>query len=272
MKKNRMKKFMALILGGSMFLSMVACSNENESIENDRNLIPVEEYIADIVPQGTAVTVSSGEQQYLPVEMYLAFAESEYLNGSIFLADVPAISQTATMIDADSNGGQMKISGAQEGSMPNTKIVGVSNTSALSEFESGERKLIKGRMYRELNECIISEVLAKENGLSIGDVLQFENITPATNGEKIIYNLTISGIYSDSTNEYDFPYPIAYLNRRNEVITSVDNLLGAENASNGSGMFINAIYYLNDSGDIFAFEQQLYDKGMPSGFSVRTLG
>ena len=269
MKIKRKKAL--LLMAGLITLTLAACGNTaNNSNADDYKAdisdnVSSEDYEAGELPQGEIVVVTNGQQQFLPANMYMDFAYSESVNGSVLFADVPAISITAKMLDTDA-GGQMKIAGAQEGSMPDTKLFGVSNTAALSEFSDGQRKIVSGHMYESANECIVSKDLADANKLSVGDIITFENITLNAKGDKVVYELKISGIYSDATNEYDYPYQIAYLNRRNEIITGMETLINAD--SDGSGLMVQAYYFLKDGILLSDYENELREKGLPSDYRV----
>jgi putative ABC transport system permease protein len=123
-------------------------------------------------------------------------------------------------------------------------------------------------MFESKNECIISEKLADHNKLSLGDELVLENTTLGTGGKKIEYRLTVVGIFSDDTKEYDSGYKVPYLNRRNEIFTDINTVMEAENAGNGAGVMVEAQYYLKDGITLSDFEKELRDKGLPSGFRV----
>jgi ABC-type lipoprotein release transport system permease subunit len=190
------------------------------------------------------------------------------LNDSVFSANVAVISTSAKMIDVGS-GVKLKIYGAQNDTTAEAKLCGISSNAALGDFVNGKRNLVEGRMFEAKNECIISKKLADSNKLLVGDELVFENTTLGANGEKIEYRLTIVGIFSDETKEYDSGYKVPYLNRRNEVFTDISTVMDAENAANGAGVMMEAQYYLKDGVPLSDFEKEVRDKGLPSGFSVR---
>jgi len=261
----------------AMLFALAACGTPTES--NNTNADVPENNSSDEVanvdfdyskPDGTKVTIIDAVQgqRYLPADMYVDFANSEYLSGTLLNATVPATCKSTKLLDVGSGGGQLKVKGAQDGAMPESKLCGVSDNAALEDFISGKRKIVKGRFFEAKNECIISEDLAKHTSLSVGDTMTFENITLGKNGKPIVYKLEIVGIYSDKTEEYTSPYPIPYFNRRNEVITSFDTIMDAENAESGTGVMMEVDYYLKDSNSFSDFEKELRTKGMPNDFSV----
>ena len=262
-RKTKMKKLSAVTVSLLLAFFLVACgslipqgNNENPGIDIDYELL-----------DGDVAVISNAQGSYLPADKYLEFADSEYLNDSVFSANVAVISTSAKMIDVGS-GVQLKIYGAQNDTTAEAKLCGISSNAALGDFVNGKRSLVNGRMFETKNECIISEKLADHNKLSLGDELMLENITLGTDGKKIEYRLTVVGIFSDDTKEYDSGYKVPYLNRRNEIFTDISTVMEAENAGNDAGVMMEAQYYLKDGITLSDFEKELRDKGLPSGFRV----
>src|SRR5574344_714817 len=76
----------------------------------------------------------------------------------------------------------------------NFTVIAYSDISYNEEFVTGDKKILEGTMIDKdntNNEIVISEELAAENDLSIGDTITFKN----TNDETITYDLKIVGIY-----------------------------------------------------------------------------
>ncbi len=82
---------------------------------------------------------------------------------------------------------------------PNFTIIGNSTLESLQEFKDGKRKIIDGKMYKEKNECIVSEELAKLNNIKVGDFIEINRVG---NKDGKPYKLKVSGIYFDSIDEY----------------------------------------------------------------------
>jgi putative ABC transport system permease protein len=203
-------------------------------------------------------------------EQYLAFAESELLSDSTFTAQVPAISDTVKAIDQDNGaqGGNIRLQGpngaAQES--PTMKIIGHSSITGLTEFTDGQRKIEEGRMFEAENEAIVSKEFAEQNGLSVGDKMQIDSVM----GEGISYELTVSGIYLDSTSAYgEMPMQISFMNRRNEILTGFDSIMKTAQAAGGA-VNVQATYYLKNPDMLPDFEEELQAKGLPESYTVST--
>ena len=83
-------------------------------------------------------------------------------------------------------------------------VVGYSSDAAMTSFINGTASITEGAVFEEgtsAYECIISEELAAFNNLSVGDTVSISN----PNSEEEIYELTIVGLYADSSaNESSF--------------------------------------------------------------------
>ena len=181
-------------------------------------------------------------QPTLSTELYLQFADSEYLKESILTGstdanstDIRAIDQSEDEDDSESAGGAFSASG---GVALNSMRIGGGNFRLLGdswqEFSDGLRALESGDYPQNENECLVSADLRDAEGLQIGDVLHFnamasidfdpeeypdleEGDTIVLDGveytaaesfmggratREIVYTLTITGVYHDLTDAY----------------------------------------------------------------------
>jgi putative ABC transport system permease protein len=247
--------------------------------------------MAKVRSQNNGSYSSIGASPQVSPELLLAFTESEYLKESVISALVAATNTEIIAIDENNGNGSL------DGSVgDNFKIYG----DFWSNFNDGMRTLDDGRMPAADNECLVSYDLAQENSLSVGDTLSFTCIvfmkapedldidgydvgdTLEINGvgytvqqgsfisRVITYELDIVGIYLDATDEYPAGTKnIAYLNRRNEVLTTLNTLL-AQRAKDETNIEINAKYYLRNPDLLSAFEEEIREKGLSDLFIVST--
>lgn len=203
-------------------------------------------------------------------EQYLEFAHSEYLSQSTFSAVVPSVSDTVKAVDQDNDpkGGNIKLQGpggASKGN-PTMKLVGNSNLETLVEFSDGQRSIVEGEMYKNPDESIVSKEFAELNDISVGDTIEVNSVM----GEGNPYTLTVTGIYLDSTAEYgDMPMEMSFMNRRNEILTSFDTVMG-DDPSSASAVNIQATYFLKSPDLLPDFEKEVRDKGLPGSYTVST--
>jgi len=148
-------------------------------------------------------------------------------------------------------------------------LMGNSDPDTLADFSEGGGKAILpgGRMFRGLNECIISHQLAALNGISEGDTIVAESVFPPVK----TYELTVVGIYTDEGTAYPgVAYKqekVYWFNRRNQVMTSFETVM-AKDYETDQGLDFLAEYYLKNPSDISKFEAEVRAKGLPSDYSV----
>lgn len=173
------------------------------------------------------------------------------------------------------------------------------------DFKDGLRSVENGKIPENDNECIISTALSDANNISVGDTLTFtsnvsidvpddidtstladgdtitlnnENYKVAlsemgtvTLSREVTYELKVVGTYADLTDEYsneNMPTSAA-LNRRNEVLTTLNTLLSTRNTDE-SGVQVHVTYYLSSPEYLTQFEAEVRSKGLPDTFTVTT--
>jgi len=208
------------------------------------------------------------DAKYIPLESFQSFAESDYLSKTIENAEMYAWSDTFFAIDDADKGTALRSDGKGGEVLNETlKLITTSEPATLTEFGES-RNIIDGRMFENLNECIISQDIARLNNTSVGDVIEIKGASFVNDKA---FNLTVVGIYSDETDAYLHPM-LAYNgrfadNRRNEIIASFDTLMTAGWESN-FGLKMNNAYYLKNPDDIKLFEQEVRSKGLPVTYNV----
>ena len=209
------------------------------------------------------------DASYISIDSFMAFAESEYLQKSIFNADMYAWSDTFRAVDdyGETPGATTRVNDNGEEVLVETcKLVSISDPNALTEFGSS-REIVDGRMFEGMNECVISEDAATLNQLNVGDTI---NVRGSYASDKN-YHLTVVGIYSDSNEAYaNFFLAMNGRfadNRRNEIITSFDTLMSAGWETN-AGLDMKNEYYLKNPDDVGKFEAELRANGLPVTYNV----
>ena len=204
----------------------------------------------------------------LSIDEYVSYSESDYLQNTIFNVSMPAWSGDFFAVDDAEKGKQTHEMEDGSGTInfPTLDLVGNSNPDTILEFMKNDREILPGgRMFAALNECIISEEIAKLNSVSVGDTIHIESVFPPVKD----YTLTVVGIYSDITEEYENPQysSLSFLNRRNEIIGSFDTVM-AVGWDDSYGLDMSTEYYLKNPDDLSRFESEVRAKGLPSGYDV----
>lgn len=152
------------------------------------------------------------------------------------------------------------------------RITGYSDPSYITEFIEGTKKIKDGDMFsadNEENVLVISEELAENNDLEVGDTIVLYN----DSDEETTYEFKIIGIYEDNS-EIDtggFMHMNA-MNSRNQMYAPFVTVqkLSTDNNSSNMGSRITAKFYLKNNNDIEAFEKEARSKGLSDGYTVTT--
>lgn len=229
---------------------------------------------ADSVKLQNRKTAESYRQ--LTAQQQIAFGESDLLQSSNFLATIDISPRKLSSLSESESDNLMAnfLSGATRADgtkMPEVvpikaKIVSTDNPEVNSDFKTGTRKITSGKMYKNLNECIVSEQYAKLNNLSVGDTIEVDSYYK---NDPMTHNLTVVGIYIDNT----------MLGTNNEEITSISNrnneILTSFETARGMKMFdrfgnVSAQYFLKDPTQLPAYEKELREKGLADYYKVTT--
>lgn len=154
-------------------------------------------------------------------------------------------------------------------------IIAYSNISYSEDFVNGDKKIIDGAMIDKdntNNEIVISEELATENSLSVGDKIVFIN----TNDETITYELEIIGIYEivndTSTNSGKGKM---MTNTSNQIITNLtvlNNIITDDGTDNTSYTFssnISSAFYI-DYENLTTFTTKVRELGISDFYDIKT--
>ena len=135
----------------------------------------------------------------------------------------------------------------------------------MTDFISENYKITSGNMFTDFtaNECVINEELATLNEISVGDTITFKN----PNNEKT-YELTVVGIYKDSSNQDDSKN--MYSNSANKIIvgsTVVESIVQDDETLTTN---ITPSFILNDKTVIEDFTNEVKEKGLNDYYTINT--
>jgi putative ABC transport system permease protein len=217
--------------------------------------------------KGTSIRQTTPQQ-------YLDFAKSQYLKEAVITAAAGVSGEGITAVDEVNNENMMGraivalgSTGGGDYKMPTMNLIG----DQWDEFHKGTRTLMEGEMPQNLNEGIISKELADLNDLKVGDKIKLvSSIIMIENNEQKTKNmdleLTITGIYFDATEAYPSTLQLSSLNRRNEILTTMDTMM----RHFGNNMRVNAKYYLKHPSMLKDFEAELRALGLDEYYLVST--
>ena len=195
------------------------------------------------------------------------YADSEYVKDYYFYLEAPAVSKINAINqqeDATLQGSGNAEGGAPDIGPPNLKVIGSSSYELFEEFKKGERKIIDGKIFEKDHEIVISENLAQQNGLKVGDAITVRSLADVN--KDVI--LTIKGIYKDLTkdNMGDYAYKDPYMTRENEILTTYETATGLVGKEASTMSRIK--YFLNSPDDLDAFIKEAQEKGLSEYYSL----
>ena len=209
-------------------------------------------------------------RQTITIDQYISFADSNYLRHTIYQAEMQAWFGNFYAIGDFEYG----MGAPQDPSMPHAPVgnlIGTSEPENLEGFGTF-RHIVEGRMFSDINECIISDELAQLNGLSVGDSIYLESAFQA--GKH--FSLEVVGIYTQEEDPMaswqqgiwgmmGFSLPMMIENNAIYTTFSTIEAVGWETAD---GLSMQLEYYLRNPDDLARFEAEVRAKGLPDVFGV----
>lgn len=211
-------------------------------------------------------------------EQYFDFGESEFLQSKEYKSTLPITFEELKALDEEEGEGGVIRGGAAiaanpngggevpEMIMPKAYMIGTSKSDISDDFKRELRKIIDGKVYENIDECIVSENFAELNNLVVGDTIKVNSIYK---NDPMTHELTVVGIYEDNTSlEQQAPFKSSITNRSNEILTDINTAIDME-------MFdlmgsVEGNFYLKEPGMISDFQEELKEKGLPDYYSVST--
>ncbi|MBN1051755.1 ABC transporter permease [Clostridium botulinum] len=265
-----------IIILGIIISTVVAFSintTTDEIIKDYKNRFGSEVTLSPDMEKLMSQSQTGKRPEAITNKQYFDFAKSEYIKESIFKTEFGVLSKTLKAVDSDvdkNNGMSSSTLIGTDGKQmqsdpPKIKLVGNSDLKSLEEFNNDKRKIIEGEIYKEKDECVVSKEFAELNNIKVGDIIDVNRVVNI-DGEP--FKLKVSGIYLDATDEYSgLPFKEAYMNRRNEILTSFET---AQGMYKNEDLYVDAKYFLKNPDMLKDFEKEIRAKGLPNIFNVAT--
>lgn len=210
------------------------------------------------------------------------YADSDYVSSYYYTLDTSLSSDDIEAIDMSEkfepkdNGnapnseiprGDIGGNGDDMTSQGDYKITAYSDPSYIENFINGTSKITSGSMITkddEENHFVISEELATQNDLEVGDEITFY----LPSDSSITYTFEITGIFEtiDDSASDDFMNMNA-LNAQNQIyttVTAINNILEDDDSSNS----LNATIYLKNQDDLEAYAEEVKDKCLSDYYTL----
>ena len=146
-------------------------------------------------------------------------------------------------------------------------LVGYDSYEDMKEFINGEYTISEGEVSNDFSSdsCVISEELATLNKLSVGDTITI--VDP--NNTKLSYTLTITGIYTENTDESSNMSSM-FTNSANKIITNVNFIKKMVEADSKLEATISPNYILRGEDVIDSFKAEVSEKGLNEYYEIST--
>jgi len=210
------------------------------------------------------------ERPTIYVDMVKAISESSFVRDYTYGINATAKEGNFTAIEDDSENGQSFGGGGFVrvfGASGNMQIMGINSYAFISEVKDNSLELVMGSYFDEDTDgkAIISNELAQENGLKVGDKVELlneefdtENYDPRSGGEPEVISSTtveveIIGIYDVNTDNFN----------ANTIYMNVDTaakFLKEANYKDGNYGVDNISYFLNSPEDVDKFISEVGGK------------
>lgn len=216
------------------------------------------------------------------LEDYQKYGESDLLKSKELAANAFVNMEGLKTLDQGKSDGAGLIqeegdSGEEQGNgtesfftRPIATLIGFSNPEISAEFQNGLRRIVEGRAFEQKGECLISQKFAALNSLTVGSEITFTDYSYT--GEKpVSQTLTVSGIYEDNTPVDNGGMVFSSTNRGNEILTSLNTFTSLplyEKTKNSGMLDVQVSFVLKKPELAEAFEQELYEKGLPAYYTV----
>ena len=144
-------------------------------------------------------------------------------------------------------------------------VMGYSSFEAMSDFITGNYTIKDGEVSSDFNSnnCVISEELATLNELKVGDTIKLVN----PDDEDLIYELVISGIYTENTDESS-DMSNMFSNSVNTIITNasiVEKIIGDDEEFS---VTVTPTFILTSTDVAEKFAEEVKEKGLSDYYTV----
>lgn len=275
--RNTLIGIIITVIVASSCIALSINTSGNKLIDNYTNKNQLEvSFRLDMRSFRENKTDDSTKVDALTVDDIKKYADSKYVSSYYYTLETSLSSDNIKAIDMseafqkkddDSNdnrpdNGHME----QMKSQGDFKITAYSDVSYIENFIDGTSKITDGKMITndmEDNSAVISEELAEENDLKVGDT--FTMYLPSDSSKT--YTFKIVGIFETESDSTDNFMNMNALNSQNQIYITemaLSSILESDSNTNS----VNAKFYLKDSSYLEKFEKEVREKGLSNYYQV----
>ena len=235
----------------------------------EENQTTISEYINNVQKLDVELIKKYGESEY--VKKYYYTVQTQLNSSNISKATIENENKPSDM-QIPNNNMKGKFNEVENNKVTGDfTVIGYSDLDAMKEFTNGTYKITSGTIFDITSQekvCVISEDLAEENSLKVGNTITLVN----PNNESEAYEFNVVGIYSDSSESEEFTM---FSNSANQILTTYSALndiynKSIENSDTSLTLQTNAKFILVNENVINSFKTELNAKGLSDNYMVTT--
>lgn len=144
-------------------------------------------------------------------------------------------------------------------------LVGYNSYEAMTDFIKGNYTITEGNVSDNFEDssCVISEELATLNELSVGDKITVVDV----NNEKNTYELTITGIYKENTDDSS-DMANMFSSSANEIITNVSFVKNIVDKNDELKPTITPTFTFEEENDLEEFKESVTELGLSEYYQI----
>lgn len=207
----------------------------------------------------------------LTVSMLEEYGDSIYVKDFEYSVQVGLNGVKITKVTMEQKNSKMSEGMGDRGESLDFTLIGYNSLDAMTDFISGNYKITDGKIFEidsTDNSCVITNELAEENELKVGDTITLSN--PKNEEEK--YELKIAGIYEDSSDSGEFSM---FSKAANQILTTyntVNEIVKNSEVSSDTKLNMQTTnrFNLTSSDVVDNFKEELDNKGLSNYYTLKT--
>ncbi len=143
-------------------------------------------------------------------------------------------------------------------------LVGYSSYEGMSDFVNGDYVITEGYIDEDFSNysCVVNSELAELNDIKVGNTIKLQN----PDSSKLSYELTVTGIYEDSTESTEMMS--MYTNSVNNIITNTNVIEKILEDDEDLSTVVTPTFVLKDKEDFENFSLEVEEKGLSEYYTV----
>ena len=247
------------VMMGIIIFVVIVLSGTSIIIHSASNAI-IDDYKNRFGSEVSLNVIKNHKKDVIEPDKLLAFGDSEYLLGKLYVAKIAYVPKNLTAVNDD---GSLK-QGNSEYLTPKGYLISTSRNDIIDDFKNGVKIIVSGKMFENDNEVLISKAFSELNQLSVNDQIE---LSSTSFDEASTVKLKVSGIYEDISVKF-FNVGLALNDPDNEIYGSFTTVTSSSLYKKHG--LLEVTFYLKKPQLLKRFKEELIAKGLPSYYDVTT--